>query len=251
MLIKDINVNFDFTKDTPCFWNGYWEKDPLLGSSPIDPDVSSKVLQNYHKLLWSKPLPNGQTMELIAGNSYNYLVWNEFRFGSDSIIASFRYKKYRYMIEQVKNSLPNYHEFMENYIHKSYTIGGEIIFPKRRGGINQSRGCNPYICDRWDLTLECIRKFYNNEHSPLYDVLLADKNFLDLFIDFKGYVDFFFLQNCVSQDYCRVNFWLEDGELEKYPFPKTIESYFLWIDKQLLFVKLRNKRINEFILQHG
>lgn len=247
MKLYDLNVSYDFTIDTPLFWEDFWGKDDVLGSAGGDPDTLSKSLQEYHRLLYSRTLPNGQFMKLVAGNSYNYLTWNGFRFGSDSIAASFRYKKYRYMIEQVKNSVSGYYSFMENYIHNSYTIGGEIIFPKRKGGINQTRGCNPYICDRWDLTLECIRKYYNKEDSPLYNVLLADNKFFDLFIDFKGYVDYFFLQDCVSEDYQSVRFWLEWELSKKYPFPQTVNEYIYWIEKQLEFVKLRNLRIENYI----
>lgn len=247
MEICELNVEYDFTADTPMFWKDFWEKDDVLGSSGADPDIISKTLKEYHRLLYSRKLPNGQIMKLIAGNSSEYLTWNRFKFGSDSIISSFRYKKYRYMLERVKNTFQDYHAFIEHYIHKSYTIGGEIIFPKRKGGINQSRGCNPYICDRWDLTLECIRKYYKQEISPIYNVLLADSEFFDLFIDFKGYIDFFFLQDCVSEDYQTVHFWLDYESSEKYPFPKTVCEYVSWIEKQLEFVSLRNKRIKEYI----
>ena len=144
----------------------------------------------------------------------------------------------------VANNLPNYKNFIEDFTRKSYTIGGEIIFPKMKGSINQTRGCNPFIIDRFDLTLECIRRFYNNEKSPLFDTLSKNKAFFDLFVNFKGYVDYFYLQDLVSPDYSRVIFWLGNGNFEKYPFPKTVEEYLSWIDKQLLFVSSRNKRIS-------
>ena len=240
-----IDISFDFTTDTPKYWGNYWEKDPLLGCPNGDPDSKSKTLQLYHKILYSKALPNGEKMDLQIGSGANYLSWKDFRFGSDSIIVSFRYNRYRKMIEQVANSLPNYHDYMENYIHKSYTLGGEIIFPKKQCGINQSRGCNPYIKDRWDLTLECIRKFYLNEDSPLYDVLLQNKDFFDLFVDFKGYIDFFYLQDCVADDYSHVNFWLGNGAFDKYPLPKTVDEYLCWIEQELDFVNKRNERIKQ------
>ena len=85
------------------------------------------------------------------------------------------------------------------FLHRSYTIGGEMIFPKHTNSINQTRGTNPQICDRFDLTLECIRRYYRGEDSPLFSVLSTDKNFFDLFIDFKGFVDFFMLQDLVSE----------------------------------------------------
>ena len=178
----------------------------------------------------------------------NYLTWNQFRFGSDSITASFRYIRYRFMIEQVAKVVPNYISYMENYIRKSYTIGGSIIFPKWHGGINQSRGCNAYIKDRFDLTLECIRKFYLGETSPLFNTLIKDKSFFELFIDFKGYVDFFYLQDCVTDDYKAVKFWLGDGKFTIYPLPQSVDEYLNWIEQQLNFVECRNARIKESCL---
>lgn len=193
---------------------------------------------------------NGEMMDLAIGNGSDYLTWNGFRFGSDSITASFRYNKYRTMLDKIKQAVPNYRHFMEDYLRKSYTIGGSIIFPKRRSGsINQSRGCNPQIKDRWDLTLECIRKFYLGEPSPLYDTLVNEKRFFELFVDFKGYVDFFFLQDCVSSDYQSVNLWLGSGEFTYYPLPATVDEYLHWIHKNLEFVRNRNQRIQLYCSQ--
>lgn len=238
-----IDVDFDFTLDTPNYWDNFWKNNNGLGSGNSDPDASSKMLQHYHQILWSKTLPNGELMKLQLGSGANYLTWKGFRFGSDSIIASFRYEKYRYMLERVQQELPNYKEFMEDYLHKSYTIGGSIIFPKRRGGINQTRGCASLIRDRWDLTLECIRRYYNGESSPLYATLCHDKEFFDLFIDFKGYIDFFYLQDCVTEDYNKVIMWLDNDNFTTDPLPLTVDSYLLWIQRELDFVKKRNQRI--------
>ena len=99
-----IDVNFDFTSDTKGFWDNFWKNDPILGYATRDPDNDSKTMQLYHKLLYSKPLPNGEIMDLKIGSGADYLTWENFRFGSDSIIVSFRYKRYRSMLEQVANS---------------------------------------------------------------------------------------------------------------------------------------------------
>lgn len=57
--MRRIDVNFDFTTDTPHFWDGFWSYKNGLGGSRSDPDALSKTLQKYHQLLWSKKLPNG------------------------------------------------------------------------------------------------------------------------------------------------------------------------------------------------
>ena len=76
-------------------------------------------------------------------------------------------------------------------------MGGMIIFPANRvegkSTINGARGFHPLIKDRIDLTLECIRRYYNNEISPLTEVLTRYTDFFALFGNFKGYVEFFLL----------------------------------------------------------
>ena len=237
----NIDTDFDFTSDTPNYWNGFWN-DNILGGGGADPDAKSKTLQTYHQILWSKPLPNGEKINLKTGNGSDYLTWKNFKFGSDSILASFRYVRYRKMLEEVSKKIPNYQDFIEDFIHRTYTIGGSIIFPKDNS-INRARGVNPLIKDRWDLTLECIRRYYKNESSPLFETLIKNKDFFDLFVDFKGYVDFFYLQDCVSSDYQSVIFWIGDGDLSKNPLPETVDEYLMWIEKQLNFVEKRNDRI--------
>ena len=59
--------------------------------------------------------------------------------------------------------------------------------------INAASGVNSKIQDRFDLTLECIRRFYAQEESPLKVTLERDISFFNLFQDFKVYVDFFFI----------------------------------------------------------
>ena len=45
---------------------------------------------------------------------------------------------------------------------------------------------NPLICDRFDLTLECIRRYYAGVSSLLHEMLCSDSAFFDLFGDFRG-----------------------------------------------------------------
>ena len=68
MNINDINVCFDFTSDT----KGFWERNDGLGAGGADPDSKSKTLRLYSQLLWSKPLPNGEVMQLEDGKSKYY-----------------------------------------------------------------------------------------------------------------------------------------------------------------------------------
>ena len=65
--------------------------------------------------------------------------------------------------------------------------------------INGARGCNRKIGDRFDLTLECIRRHYQREESPLSRTLSSYREFFELFGDFRGYVEFFLLQDLVAE----------------------------------------------------
>jgi hypothetical protein len=111
--------------------------------------------------------------------------------------------------------------------------------------MNQARGCSIKICDRWDLTLECIRRYYVGEPSPLDKALEKSRDFFSLFVDFKGYVDFFLLQDCVDNDY-NVKFWLETPLFVSMPMPKDLDEYYRWIDSQLDFVAKRGLRIANY-----
>lgn len=244
-----IDVNFDFTSDTPHYWDGFWERNGGLGLGATDPDKHSPTLKSYHQQLWSKELPNGEKMNLQPGDQYTYLQWKNFRLSSDTIIISLIHWNNKSMVDQINARLGDYKPFYLDLIHKAYTIGGMIIFPQHQGSINQGKGCNKKISDRWDLTLECIRRYYKGEDSPLYKTLARDKEFFHLFVDFKGYVDYFFLQDCVSDDYSSVDIWCGDDSFEGSGLPKTLDEYFAFIENQLEFLKRRSQRIHEYCME--
>ena len=185
-------------------------------------------------------------MDLKEGYGNDYLVWDGRRFASDSVTTGFRYERCRPLLERVAASMDDYRGWMESVIRRTYTIGGSIIFPKHRNSINQIRGSNRCIADRWDLTLECIRRFYEGEESPISWCLEQDRCFFDLFADFRGYVDFFFLQDCVSRDCSEVRMWLDTEPFQKDPFPRDVDEYMGWIGCNLDFVEKRNRRIEQF-----
>lgn len=231
-----IDITFDFRADTP---------------TGKDPDSFSPTLNKYHQILWSKELPNGETMMLQTSKAPYSLKWKEFELASDSIIVEMRYGKNKKIIDQVCELVDDVDDFYEHLIHRSYSIGGMIIFPKHMNSMNQRRGTSILISDRWDLTLECIRRHYSGEDSPLSKVIEDDKAFYDLFVDFKGYVDFFFLQDCVSDDYSKVNIWCGDATFEKSGLPETVGDYFKFIRKEHEFLDKRNRRIQEYSIEHN
>lgn len=210
-----------------------------------DPDSHSPTLRAYQRVLYSKPLPNGEVMELS-----DRLNWKDFWFSSDSILHGFMgWDSYRHITSQADPQL------VEKYVKIDYYIGGEIIFPcyKVSGSqtINQARGCNHRIRDRIDLTMECIRRFYLGEQSPLYKCLSNYKSFFDLFVDFKGYTDFFFMQDLVTDDYSGIRFltWFDDFE-STMPLPRTIEEYNDYLSNVIEFCEARNRRITSWCEKH-
>ena len=139
------------------------------------------------------------------------------------------------------------HEEINDFFSLCSTIGAYIIFPAKRINnkmtINGARGVSHKIQDRFDLTLECIRRHYLNQQNPLTDVLERNSNFFALFGDFKGYVDFFLLQDLVAKDYVTIKFWTNFDNFQTAPLPKNKEEYLSYISELLDFVKARNQRI--------
>ena len=226
-----IDIGFDFRTDTP---------------PGKDPDSYSPTLRSYHKFLWSKPLPNGKLFELIDTKPGVYLYHHseigEFFLSSDSAIHSFsKWSSMAHIMSQFKDGE------IEAFRSLGYTIGGMMLFPGNRidgkATINGARGFHPLIKDRIDLTLECIRRHYNNEASPLEDALSRYSEFFTLFENFKGYVDFFLLQDLVSKDYSAIEFFMPFENFKTSAAPKTFESYCSYKEKAINFVNKRNQRI--------
>jgi len=226
-----IDINFNFRSDTP------------LGK---DPDALSPTLRSYHKILWSKQLPNGSlfTLDDTKNNVYLYHKSEngEFFLSSDSAIHTFsRWKSMAKIISQLSE------DEVEAFRSLSYTMGGMIIFPANRvdgkSTINGARGLNHLIKDRIDLTMECIRRYYNNEISPLSEVLKRYGDFFGLFGDFKGYIEFFLLQDLVTEDFSLVKFFMPFEDFKTAAVPQTIDSYHAYKELTIKFINERNQRI--------
>ncbi len=233
VMSNEIDINYNFYSDT---------------SPSKDPDSHSATLRRYHKILWSKPLPNGQQFKLVDTHPNTYLYHNsdlgEFFLNSDAITHSYRNtKKIAHIIEHVQCDQVN-----SLFDHGS-TIGAYTIFPANKIDnkmtINGARGCNSKIYDRFDITLECIRCYYNNTENPLTVVLKRYDAFFDLFIDFRGYVDFFFFQDLVTSDYSDVKFHIPYKGFVDSPLPKSKEEYLIYKDNTIRFIKSRSKRIED------
>ena len=149
--------------------------------------------------------------------------------------------------ECVKLSYDIVKEELDYFSNVRATIAGHAIFPARRINnkmtINGARGVNHKIQDRFDLTLECIRRFYKQEDSPLKEVFERYAEFFYLFQDFRGYVDFFLYQDLVSKDYNSIKFWHPFDDFKTSPLPTNKEEYMSYKDKVIVFLNGRNQRI--------
>lgn len=215
-----------------------------------DPDCTSSTLRLYHKNLWSKYLPNGKKLELIDTKTGVYLYHNselgEYFLGSDAITHSYKnHKRKKWLTEQIKKEV-------NELFDTGSTTGAYTLFPNNRVNekhtINQARGVNSLIDDRFDLTLECIRLFYLGQESPLYDALIRYKYFFHLFESFDGYVKFFLLDDLVD-DTGRIKFYLPFDNFKTRPIFSEVDDYLIYKKGVMNFIKLRNNRIKIYANQ--
>ena len=68
-------------------------------------------------------------------------------------------------------------------------------------------------------------------------------DFFRLFGDFKGYVEFFLLQDLVSEDFLEIKFFRHFEDFKTPAVPKTLEDYLSYKDRAIKFVNNRNQRI--------
>ena len=214
-----------------------------------DPDIASPTLREYHRLLWSKALPGGEVFDLNTSRPRAYLHHKsdlgEFFLSSDTVVPTFRsYRRMATIIDQIPTAE------LDEFQLLNHTIGGALVFPgERREGtqtINQARGRNGQIADRLDLTLEAIRLHYAGEPNILSKSLTAYDDFFRLFATFKGYVDFFLLQDAVSANYGSVEFFLPADEPAMRALPTDVKMWRFYRDRATAFVKARNRRIDNW-----
>jgi hypothetical protein len=211
-----------------------------------DPDSTSRTLREYHQLLWSKPLPGGDIFRLDISDRRRYLYHQseigEFFLSSDTVVPTWRsWVKMSGLIRQIPET------DLDSFQYANHTIGGMMVFPgNRRPGvhtINGARGLNSQIADRFDLTVECIRRHYRGESSPLASTLDAYADFFDLFDDFQGYTEFFLLQDLVAPDFQTVEMFTRFDGFDTPALPRTVEEYQSYRERAMEFIAARNRRI--------
>lgn len=229
-----IDTSFDFRTDS-------------FGKN-ADPDAVSPTLRRYHQLLWSKSLPGGSMFDLSINTPGVYLhhqsAVGEFFLSSDTVIPTFTlWPAMKPITGQLTES--------ENEAFRTiqYTIGGMMVWPGNRidsmPTINQARGLHPRIKDRMDLTLECFRRHYLGQVSPLTAALARYNDFFALFEDFSGYVTFFLLQDMLADDQRAVDFFMPFGDFKTPAVPKDVDAYRSYRQRSIDFIEARNQRIDQ------
>jgi len=237
-IAPNLEVGFDMRADTPA---------------GLDPDTYSPTLKRYHQLLWQKPLPSGEVFTLASGERQAYLVHygssGRLPMSSDTITTSNRSKSAKLYAQ-----LPA--DVNEDFHRLGYTIGGFTLFPGAQIGrlqtINQARGMSSRIGDRFDLTLECIRRHFDPElgESPLSAVLERYSSFFSLFGTFESYVAFFLFEDLVD-DGGRVRFFYPFTDFTRPALPASLDDYIKYRRAQVVFLTARNRRIERWWLAHG
>ena len=173
----------------------------------------------------------------------------------DSALGSFELSSDT-MLNSKKGPLKQFYDQIpaeENAAWHRSSIGARILFPCNqvdgKRSINQRRGLEHKISDRFDLTLEAIQRHYAGESSPLADDLARYSDFFELFESFEGYVDFFLLNDLVKSD-GTVKFFIPFESYDDSPLPSTFDEYVLFRNAQIEFRDSRNARIDEYQRKH-
>lgn len=234
-----IDVTFDIRSDT---------------SPGRDPDSHSPTLRTYHRLLWSKPLPNGEMFSLSEARRNSYLHHQsdlgEFFLSSDRITQGLAGWGGRLQALAANFSEAENEEFKA----VANSVAGVIVWPgnqiDRKQTINASRGLNGKIADRIDLTLEAIRRHYVGETSPLAKTLARYSDFFDLFENFLGYTEFFHLQDLAMSNAAQVRFFTSFDDFQSLGVPATAESYMAFRRRYTDFLLARRERISTWQRVH-
>ncbi len=215
-----------------------------------DPDSYSPGLKRFHEVCWSKPLPDGTLFHLSAGRPGTYLHHRshrgEFFLSSDSIGHTYRHvRSMNFIISEIAE------EELDAFFKLCSTFGAYVLFPSNRiekkNTINGARGMHHRIKDRFDLTLECIRRHYFGEESPLSDVLARYADFFALFESFDGYVNYFLLDDIIDHQGRVAFFWPFIG-FDSPPLPADVGEYLCYRLGLSAFVSARNRRISQSVM---
>ncbi|WP_285660655.1 DUF6994 family protein [Paenarthrobacter ureafaciens] len=246
------DTSFDYKTDTPSRTNP-------------DADKDSQLLRWDHELLWSKELPSEDGFaQKVTTRRSEYLIFTDAKkerhcYGSDAITSSYttwvkeKNPRSRALVDAIAG-LDD--EQRARYLNPPYTIGSAMIWPVRTKDywtMNRARGASMLIADRMDLTLECIRRHYAEEPgSPLAKATTAYKDFFELFVDFKGFVEFFHFQDLIvpGSDHQEIEYFLKPNNFERSGTPATTLEYIEYRENVLAFIEQRSERMANWVTKN-
>ena len=233
-----INVNFDFRSDTP---------------SGKDADTFSPTLAGcITRVLWSKPLQCGELLKLNSSGAPPYYLHHRLPSSASSgCRAMWRYRPsctcrgsaIRSRKRSAKRSIGGLDDRREHRLSRPQLVD-------RKRTINVARAFHPRIKDRFDLTVECIRRHYLGEPTPLAPVLARYADFFRLFGDFAGYVDFFHLQDLVNEGASTVRFFAPFEHFIGSPVPGALDAYLAYRERAIAFIESRSRRIAAYAAEY-
>lgn len=224
-----------------------------------DPDRDCPRLYAWHRALWGRSLPGIAVFQLAVTYDRGFEMSlrtpnaSEFRLASDSMIPTWSSPGWTRSFPS--DLVAEIAKDVDDFYRVASTVGGYILFPRNRIGqtgrtINQARGVDRRIADRFDLTLECIRRHYVDPtaENPLGERLAYYADFFSLFADFDGYVRFFLLDDLLTGDGRGVRSLVSGEPLGAFATPAVAASateYVAYRQRSIAFVKARNERIRQ------
>jgi hypothetical protein len=223
-----------------------------------DPDAGSSRLYEWHLALWSREVPELEPFDLTVVWDRRYTIrlattdGRSFRLASDGLMQTWsapgwRHRLSRPVVEEIAADRDDFERIAS-------TIGGYLLWPLNRSGqvgqsINQTRGTTIAIADRFDLTLECIRRHYDEPDAvnPLGECLIRYGDFFALFGDFERYARFWLLEDLLTPDGGVRSFMTGEpiDEMRSVGVAETVEEYARFREGSIAFVEARNERIRQ------
>lgn len=157
------------------------------------------------------------------------------------------------------------------FLWDSRKLGGHLLLPRaieipdkgvlRGTTINQQRGGAGGLYDRFDLILLDLKNWYAKRHCYLLTSFTLYQLWLEQFIDFAGFIEFYQLDDFVKiidGEYVIKNLWPNEKLPTTYfkdedataikAIPQTHDEYQVYVDHSIAVLQARNARIFKTLL---